>query len=190
MEHDVLMMHPITALAAAALLVWLISASAAPWDDLAAGPQTGAAINVQRAEVVHVSILARWRDLIAFLVDVHNWTTWAPWIHSVSRSSSGDWTLDTDAGSMTVRFVEQNALGVLDHEVTLASGFRVLNSMRVLANGSGSELVMVVFQSPEASTEQFEQDVQAVRDDVARIKTAAEALARRPVDERATESLR
>ena len=181
---------PIAALAVAVLLVWLISASAAPWDDLAAGPQTGAALDVRRAEVVHVSILARWRDVIAFLVDVHNWTTWAPWIRSVGRSSGGDWTLDTDAGPMKLRFVEHNTLGVLDHEVTLASGVRALNSMRVLANGSGSELVMVMFQSPEASTEQFERDVQAVRDDLARIKTVAETLGRRPVDERAAESTR
>jgi hypothetical protein len=34
---------------------------------------------------------------------------------------------------------------------------------------------MVVTQSPAMSTEQFEQDVQAVTDDVARLKTAAEA---------------
>src|SRR5687767_13800055 len=94
-----LTMHPIIAFAVAALLVWLIAASAAPWDDLTTGAQTGPAMNVQRAEVVHVSILARWRDMIAFLVDVRNWTTWAPWIRSVSRSSAGDWTLDTDAGS-------------------------------------------------------------------------------------------
>jgi hypothetical protein len=184
------MMHPITMVAVSALLVWLIAASAAPWDDLTAGPQTGAATSVQRAEVVHVSILARWRDVIAFLVDVHNWTAWAPWIRSVRRSSSGDWTLDTNAGPMKVHFAEQDTPGILDHEVTLASGVRALNSMRVLANGSGSELVMVLLQSPEASTEQFEQDVQAVRDDLARIKTVAEALARRPVDERAAESTR
>jgi hypothetical protein len=44
--------------------------------------------------------------------------------------------------------VEPNSLGVLDHEVTLASGVTVLNSMRALPNGAGSELVMVVFQSP------------------------------------------
>jgi hypothetical protein len=187
-EHHMLIMHPITALAVAALLVWLIAASAAPWRDLTGEPI--GTIAVHRAEVVHISILARWRDVIAFLVDVRNWKTWAPWIRSVSRSSGGDWTLDTDAGPMKVHFVEQNALGVLDHEVTLASGVRVLNSMRVLPNGSGSELVMVVFQSPEASTEQFERDVQAVRDDLARIKNVAEALVREPVDERATEPTR
>lgn len=76
---------------------------------------------------------------------------------------------------MKIRFVEPNSLGVLDHEVTVASGIVVHNSMRVLPNGDGSELVMVVFQSPEVSTEQFDRDVQAVTDDLARLKPAAEA---------------
>jgi polyketide cyclase/dehydrase/lipid transport protein len=138
-------------------------------------------MHVQRAEVVHISILAPRQQVVAFLSDMNNWKTWAPWVRSVSRSSARDWTLETDAGPMKVHFVEQNALGVLDHEVTLASGVRVLNSMRVLANGSGSELVMVVFQSPEASTEQFERDVQAVRDDLARIKKVAEAMTKETV---------
>jgi hypothetical protein len=135
-------------------------------------------MNVQRTEVVHVSILAPRQEVISFLSDLTNWKTWAPWIHSVRRSSARDWTLETQAGPMKVHFVEPNALGVLDHEVTLASGVTVLNSMRVLANGSGSELVMVVFQSPEASTEEFERDVQAVRDDLARLKKVAEGLTR------------
>jgi hypothetical protein len=181
------MMAAIASLAIAALLVWLIVASGDPWRDFMVDPPKGP-IQVHRAEVVHVSILAPLRQVIAFLVDVHNWMAWAPWIRSVSRSSARGWTLDTDAGPMKVLFAEQNALGVLDHEVTLASGVRALTSMRVLANGSGSELVMVVFQSPEASTEQFEQDVQAVRDDLVRIKKVAEALATRLVDERAVGS--
>jgi hypothetical protein len=131
-------------------------------------------MSIRRAEVVHTSIQAPPGDVISFLSDMNNWKTWAPWINSVSRSSARDWALDTQAGPMNVRFVQSNSLGVLDHEVTLASGVRVLNSMRVLANGSGSELVMVLFQAPEASTEDFERDIQAVRDDLARIKTVAE----------------
>jgi uncharacterized membrane protein len=134
-------------------------------------------MNVQRAEVVHISILAPRQRVIAFLSDMNNWKTWAPWVRSVSRLSARDWTLETDAGPMRVHFVEWNSLGVLDHQVTLASGVTVLNSMRVLANGSGSELVMVVFQSPGASAEEFERDVQAVRDDLGRIKKVAEAVA-------------
>ena len=77
---------------------------------------------------------------------------------------------------MTVRFVESNSLGVLDHEVTLASGQTVFNSMRVVPNAAGSELVMVIFQAPSVSVEEFERDVQAVTDDLARLKAAAEEL--------------
>ena len=132
-------------------------------------------MTVQRSAVVHISILASPKSVIAFLSDMENWKTWAPWIHSVGRSSGGHWKLETEAGPMKVRFVEPNSLGVLDHEVTVASGMVVLNSMRVLPNGDGSELVMVVFQSPEVSTEQFDRDVQAVTDDLARLKAAAEA---------------
>jgi hypothetical protein len=135
-------------------------------------------MTVQRAEVVHISILAPPQDVISFLGDMNNWKTWAPWIRSATKSSARDWTLETEAGPMKVHFVERNSLGVLDHEVTLASGVTVLNSMRVLTNGSGSELVMVVFQPPGASTEEFERDVQAVRDDLARIKKVAEAMVR------------
>jgi hypothetical protein len=173
----------ITSLAVGALLVWLIAAVADPWRDYMVDPPAGP-IRVHRAEVVHVSILAPPREVIAFLVDVHNWTLWAPWIRSISRSSDRGWTFDTDAGQMAVRFVEQNILGVLDHEVTLQSGVSVHNSMRVLANGSGSELMMVVFQSPDVSSDQFARDVEAVRDDLARIKTLSEAMATEIADER------
>jgi hypothetical protein len=177
------MMATIASLAVAALLVWLIVASADPWRDYMVDPPPGP-IHVRRAEVIHVSILAPPRQVIASLVNVHNWMTWAPWIRSVRRSSDRGWTLDTDVGPMAVRFVEQNALGVLDHEVTLASGTAALNPMRVLANGSGSELVMVVFQSPEVSADQFERDLDAVRDDLARIRTVSEAIAREALDGR------
>jgi carbon monoxide dehydrogenase subunit G len=128
--------------------------------------------------VVHVPILAPPNTVVAFLSDIENWKTWAPWIHSVARVSEREWKLETEAGRMNVHFVEPNSLGVLDHEVTLESGVTVLNSMRVLANGAGSELVMVVFQSPGMPTEQFETDVKAVTADLARLKPAAEAYSR------------
>ena len=135
-------------------------------------------MNVHRSAVIHTSILSARDDDVSFLSDLNTWNTWAPWIRSVRRSSARDWTLDTEAGTMKVGFVESNSLGVLDHEVTLESGVTVLNSMRVLPNGTGSEVVMVVFQSPSVSTEEFERDIQAVRDDLARLKTAAEAWAK------------
>src|SRR5689334_2321441 len=135
-------------------------------------------MNVYRAEAVHVSILAPPRQVVDFLADVHNWKTWAPWVRGVAKSSDRDWTIETDGGAMHLRFVESNSVGVLDHTVTLASGVSVYNSMRVSPNGGGSELVMIVLQTPPATSEEFERDVQAVRDDFARIKKVLEATTR------------
>lgn len=88
-------------------------------------------MSVQRTAVVHTSIMAPPQDVIAFLSDLENWKLWAPWIHSVARHSGRNWKLDTEAGPVKVHFVEPNSLGVLDHEVTLASGVTVLNSMQL-----------------------------------------------------------
>jgi len=137
-------------------------------------------MSVYRAEVVHVSILATPRQVYDFLADVNNWKTWAPWAHAVAKSSAGDWTVDTDGGPIKLHFVEANSLGVLDHTVTLASGVRIYNAMRVSPNASGSELSMVVLQTPPATSTQFEQDVQAVRDDFGRIKRVVEGKAGLP----------
>ena len=175
------MTSAIASLAIGALLVWLIAAVADPWRDLTPDPPSGPP-HVRRAEVVHISILAPPRQVIAFLVDAHNWPKWAAWIRSVSRTSEHGWTFATDAGPMHVRFVEHNTLGVLDHEVTLASGVTLLNSMRVVPNDSGSELVMVIFQLPDASTAEFERDIQAVREDLTRIKTLCEEMADRSAE--------
>ena len=132
-------------------------------------------MTVYRAEVVHVSILVPPQRAFDFLADVTNWKTWAPWVRGATKVSDRDWTVDADGGAMRLRFVEANSLGVLDHTVTLASGTSVYNAMRVSANGSGSELSMVVLQTPPATNEQFEQDVRAVRDDFARIKKVLES---------------
>lgn len=113
---------------------------------------------------------------MAFLGDPRKWLTWAPWLRSVARLSDREWSFDTEAGRMHVRFVDANTLGVLDHHVTLESGVTVFNSMRVLPTDAGSELVMVLFESSVASTAEFERDVTAVTEDLARIKRAVEQL--------------
>lgn len=162
----------------ALLLLLTTAATASRAERVSVQPAT-AEMTVYRAEVVHVSILATPQQLFDFLADVNNWKTWAPWVRAVTKSSDRDWTVDTDGGPMHLRFVEPSGLGVLDHTVTLASGVRVYNAMRVSPNASGSELSMVVLQTPPATSTQFEQDVQAVRDDFARIKRVVEAAATR-----------
>lgn len=164
------------ALVCSASTVLLMLACATPRREVVLPRPTTTSMNVNRAEAVHISILAPPQQVFDFLADVSHWKTWAPWVRSVEKSSSRDWNVDTDTGPIHLRFVESNSLGVLDHTVTLASGASIYNAMRVTANASGSELVMIVQQTPPATTEQFEQDVRAVRDDFARIKKVVEAM--------------
>lgn len=133
---------------------------------------------LHRTAVVHISIASAPERLVAFLSDVTQWKTWAPWVRSVERASPGQWVVGTDDGPLRIRFVEANSFGVLDHEVTIDSGMTLFNSMRVLPNATGSELVVVLFQLPTVPREEFDRDVEAVRVDLRRIKDVAEAMAR------------
>ena len=160
------------------IVVMLMSGCAASRREAVPVRPTTTVMNVYRSEAVHVSILAPPREVFDFLADVNNWKTWAPWVRAVAGHSGNDWTVETDGAPMHLRFVEPNSLGVLDHTVTLASGVSVYNAMRVSPNGSGSELVMVVLQTPPATAEEFERDVQAVHDDFGRIKKVVEARRR------------
>jgi len=163
-------------IARSTILVLFTAGCAAPRREPVPARPTTTEMNVYRAEAVHVSILAPPQRVFDFLADVNNWKTWAPWVRAVVDKSGRDWTVETDGGRMHLRFVEANSLGVLDHTVTLASGVSIYNAMRVVPNGTGSDLMMLVVQTPPATKEQFEQDVQAVHDDFGRIKKVVEAM--------------
>lgn len=75
---------------------------------------------------------------------------------------------------MKIRFVERNDFGVLDHYVTVAPGLEVYVPMRVLPNGSGSEVLFTVFRLPEMSDERFAEDAALVERDLKTLKTVLE----------------
>ncbi len=52
-------------------------------------------------------------------------------------------------GRVALAFVPRNDFGVLDHDVTLPSGETVYNPMRVIADGTGCEVVSRCVGSPE-----------------------------------------
>lgn len=75
---------------------------------------------------------------------------------------------------MIFAFVEFNPYGVLDHTVTLASGIRLENPMRVILNGTGSELLFTLFQHEGMSDEQFEADAALVQSDLETLRRILE----------------
>jgi hypothetical protein len=77
-------------------------------------------------------------------------------------------------GRVKVKFAEKNQLGVLDHDVTLSSGVKVHNPMRVFPNNDGSELVFTLYRRPDVSDQEFAEDAKSVEKDLAKLKTLLE----------------
>lgn len=95
------------------------------------------------------------------------------WVKSfcLSVKKSGDiWQMETPTGWVGIQFVPANDFGVLDHVVTLPDGQSILNLMRVVANGEGSEVMFTLFQLPGMADEQFSKDAGMVEADLRSLK--------------------
>jgi hypothetical protein len=99
---------------------------------------------------------------------------WAPGLGSSVEQVDGRWFVETSDGRAAFGFVEQNDLGVLDHEVTLPSGETFYNPMRVLPDGDGCEIVFTLRRLPEMSDAEFDRDTGLVQADLTRLKHVLE----------------
>lgn len=110
---------------------------------------------------------------------VHNLSNFPEWATSFClsiRESGERWIMETPEGPATIRFVAKNNYGVLDHYVGTLSGDEILVSMRVVANGSGSEVLFTAFQLPGMSDEKFAEDQGMVWRDMETLKRVLEGL--------------
>jgi Polyketide cyclase / dehydrase and lipid transport len=122
---------------------------------------------------VSVSINRSPEDVYRFASNVENLSEWASGL--VGRGSlrriDSEWVISGGTiGDVKVRFTEHNELGVLDHDVVLESGTTIHNPIRVIPNGSGSEVIFSMFRQPEVSAEEFAKDAQAVERDLRTLK--------------------
>lgn len=99
------------------------------------------------------------------------------WAHGLSGSitrSGDEWIAESPMGRVTVAFTPHNALGVLDHDVTLPSGETVHNPVRVLRDDPGSEVVFTLRRRLDMSDADFERDAATVTADLARLRQLLE----------------
>jgi len=78
-------------------------------------------------------------------------------------------------GQVNVRFVPRNTMGVMDHFVSSAPGVEIYVPMRIVANGSGSEVIFTLFRMPGMTDEEFTADAGMVERDLATLKKVMEA---------------
>ena len=99
---------------------------------------------------------------------------WAAGLGSSFKQVDGQWVIDSEEGRTLLTFAPRNAFGVLDHWVTTPQGQTVYVPLRVIADGSGCEVVLTVRRLPEMSDQDFERDVAAVAADLATLKQVLE----------------
>lgn len=114
-----------------------------------------------------------------YVVDPANLPAWAAGLGGSIRRVGERWVAQSPMGEVVVAFAAENAFGVLDHEVTLPSGEVVLNPMRVLPAGDGSEVVFTLRRQPGMDDAAFEADAAAVTADLATLKRVLEGQPRR-----------
>jgi hypothetical protein len=111
----------------------------------------------------------------AFVGNPENLPRWAAGLAGGPVQRAGDeWIATAPMGRVRIRFAPDNALGVLDHDVSLEDGSTIHNPMRVMPNADGSEVVFALFRRPGVSDAQFAHDGSAVERDLASLKRELE----------------
>ena len=115
------------------------------------------------------------QDVYDFASVPTNFPKWASGLGRSIERVNEEWIAETPHGPMKVRFTERNSFGVLDHYVTPEPGVEIYIPMRVIANGTGSELIFTLFRLSDMSDEKFAEDAEWVRRDLNALKRVLEA---------------
>ncbi len=127
-----------------------------------------------KSRTVSVSIARAPSEVYDFVIDPRNLVVWATGFCRSIRLVGSEWRVETPLGEVGFRFTDRNGFGVLDHVVTLSSGEDVYNPMRVVPNGTGSEVMFTLFRSPEMSDLQFVEDCATVEQDLRTLRRVLE----------------
>jgi len=115
------------------------------------------------------------RDVYNFTSVPENFPRWASGLGKSLKRKNGEWIAETPQGPIKVRFTERNEFGILDHYVIPESGVEIYIPMRVIPNGSGSELIFTLFRLSDVSNEKFAADAEWVMRDLTALKNLLEA---------------
>ena len=127
------------------------------------------------AKQISVSINRPVSDVYQFAANPENLPKWAEGLSRSTITKVGDeWGADSPMGKVKVRFVKENHIGVLDHDVTLPSGEVNHNPLRVVKNDKGSEVIFTLFHLPRMSATEFDRDAKLVEKDLRRLKSILE----------------
>ena len=124
---------------------------------------------------ISVSINRPAKEVYDFASNPENLPRWARGLSSSNVKKEGDhWLMDSPMGKISVKFAGKNEFGIIDHEVTLPSGEKVYNPVRILSNNKGSEAIFTLFRLPGKTDKEYKEDGEAVLADLKKLKDIME----------------
>jgi hypothetical protein len=126
------------------------------------------------AKHISVSIERRPAEVYEFASNPENLPRWAGGLSGSIKKVDDEWIAEAPMGTVKVNFAEKNKFGILDHDVTLSSGARFYNPMRVFPNNDGSEVIFTLYRQAGMSDQKFADDAGSVESDLKKLKTLLE----------------
>ena len=126
------------------------------------------------AKHISVSIERSASEVYEFASNPENLPRWAGGLSGSIKRVDDEWIAEAPMGIVKVKFAERNKFGVLDHEVTLASGIKFYNPMRIFPNKDGSEVIFTLYRQADMSDQKFADDAESVEKDLDKLKILLE----------------
>ncbi|MEG8040324.1 SRPBCC family protein [Sphingomonas sp. LR60] len=132
-------------------------------------------MTTSEVRIIHVTIHVPIERAYAFVHRPENFPRWAAGLADSLRPTERGWVADTPEGEALIHFSEPNVFGVLDHRVVLNGKPDVVVPMRMVPNGDGTEVQLVLFRQPGMTDADFKRDARMVKGDLGALKTLLEA---------------
>lgn len=130
-----------------------------------------------QVEIIHTTINRNWHEVYDFASQPRNMARWAAGLAAGLKQDGDEWIGDGGPlGDIRIPFVPPNALGVIDHDVTLPDGQVVHNALRVVPNGDGAVVMFTLIRQPDRDDVAFQADADAIRRDLSALKSLLEEL--------------
>jgi hypothetical protein len=131
-------------------------------------------IKFKEVRYLSVSIEREPEAVYAFTSNPENLPQWASGLGKGVKRAGEDWEVKTEQGTVGLRFTPHNGYGVLDHTVVLSDGTEVYVPMRMMPNGKGSEVMLVLFRQPDTDDTEFARDAGLMQNDLRSLKALLE----------------
>ncbi|MFG1174739.1 polyketide cyclase [Erwiniaceae bacterium CAU 1747] len=124
------------------------------------------------SHTLSIAIPRNWVDLYETIWKPEFFPEWVSGLSNTPLEQDGNiWRGKGPQGAINVRFTEHNPYCIMDHYVDTGLSKEIFVPMRIVANGSGSQVLITLFRQPLLSDERFAQELERIRQDLQTLHT-------------------